>query len=182
VTPWLTQPLLAAMLCELAERVRNAVRVFRMLMSCLSGACHADVAPHRLPGGNSGIAKKEQQQHIHADAVRAAMIVAAAVATRSARAGTISPPTDPLIQNVSLPAAPAEPAAAGSKLGDAFASVASSGTSSPWKGEVGASRACDGWGSLRSAPSGQADPHPDFGFAKIGPPPSRGRTTVLASS
>jgi hypothetical protein len=71
------------MLCGLAERVRNAVRVFRMLMSRLSRDWHADVAPHRLPGRKSGIAKKEpqQQQHIDAEAAaRAAVIVAAAVA------------------------------------------------------------------------------------------------------
>jgi hypothetical protein len=103
------------MLCGLAERVRNAVRVFRMLMSRLSGACHAEVAPHRLPGGNSGIAKKEQQQHIDADAAApAAVIVAAGVATRATCAASVLP-AGPLIQKTNLPAAPA--AAAGSKIG-----------------------------------------------------------------
>jgi hypothetical protein len=70
------------MLCLLAERVLHAVRVFRMLMSRLAGECHADVTPHRLPGGEIGIAEKEQQQqeqHIDAEAAaRAAVIVAAA--------------------------------------------------------------------------------------------------------
>jgi hypothetical protein len=47
------------MLCCLAERVHHAVLIFRMLMSRLSGECHAEVAPHHLPGGESGIAKKE---------------------------------------------------------------------------------------------------------------------------
>jgi hypothetical protein len=72
------------MLCCLAERVRNAVRVFRMLMSRLSRDWHADVVPHRLPGGNSGIAEKEQQQEQHIDAeaaAPAAVIVAARTAT-----------------------------------------------------------------------------------------------------
>jgi hypothetical protein len=147
------------MLCCLAERVRNAVRVFRMLMSRLSRDWHADVAPHRLPGGNSGIAEKEQQQEQHIDAEAAApaavivaartatalalilrrpegsphpeeppqaasrrvegtraksqapaaaVIVAAARATREA----IAPSAGPLIQKANLPAAPAEPAAA----------------------------------------------------------------------
>jgi hypothetical protein len=106
------------MLCGLVERVRNAVLVFRMLMSRLSGECHAEVAPHRLPGGESGIAKKEpqQQQHIDANAAaRAAVIVAAAVvaarATRTGRTGTNIPSTGALIQKANLPAAPAEPAA-----------------------------------------------------------------------
>jgi hypothetical protein len=68
------------MLCGLVERVRNAVQVFRMLMSRLSGECHADVAPHRLPGRENGIAEKEQQQeqHVGPDAARAAVIAAAA--------------------------------------------------------------------------------------------------------
>jgi hypothetical protein len=74
------------------------------------------VAPHRLPGGESGIAKKEQQQeqHIHANAAaRAAVIVAAARTTRTGRTGTIAPSARPavyLIQKENLPAAPAAPA------------------------------------------------------------------------
>jgi hypothetical protein len=79
MTPSPSQLWLGTMLCCLAERVLNAVQVFRMLMSRLAGACHAEVAPHRLPGGNSGIAKKEQQQqHVDVDtAAPAAVIVAA---------------------------------------------------------------------------------------------------------
>jgi hypothetical protein len=117
MTPWLSQPLLAAMLCGLAERVRHAVRVFRMLMSRLSRDWHADVAPHRLPGGESGIAKKEQQQHVDTDAAAraAAVIVAAAVAaalaTRTGRTGTNIPSAGPLIQKANLPAATAATAA-----------------------------------------------------------------------
>jgi hypothetical protein len=116
------------MLCCLAERVLNAVQVFRMLMSRLSGECHAEVAPHRLPGGESGIAKKEpqQQQRIDAEAAApAAVIVAAAVvaarATRAGRTGTNIPSAGPLIQNEKFPAASAEPAVAA-----ATAAVASS--------------------------------------------------------
>jgi hypothetical protein len=117
MTPWLSQPLLAAMLCGLAERVRHAVRVFRMLMSRLSRDWHADVAPHRLPGGESGIAKKEQQQHVDTDAAAraAAVIVAAVVAARATRTegtGTNIPSAGPLIQNEKFPSAPAAPAAA----------------------------------------------------------------------
>jgi hypothetical protein len=100
------------MLCGLAERVLHAVRVFRRLMSRLSGECHADVAPHRLPGGNSGIAEKEQQQHVDTDAAaRAAVIVAAGVAARATRAASVLP-AGPLIQKANLPAAPAASTAA----------------------------------------------------------------------
>jgi hypothetical protein len=118
MTPWLSQPLLAAMLCLLAERVLHAIRVFRMLMSRLSRDWHADVAPHRLPGGESGIAKKEQQQeqHIHANAAARAAVIAAAVvaarATRTGRTGTNIPSAGPLIQKANLPAAPAASTAA----------------------------------------------------------------------
>jgi hypothetical protein len=126
MTPWLSQPLLAVMLCGLAERVLNAASILWMLMSRLSGACHADlsrrsrkakadVAPHRLPGGNSGIAKEEQQQHVDTDAAaRAAVIVAAVVAARATptrRTRTIAPSSGALIQNEKFPAAPAALAA-----------------------------------------------------------------------
>jgi hypothetical protein len=90
-----------------------------MLMSRLSRDWHADVAPHHLPGRESGIAKKEQQQeqHIDADAAApAAVIVAAAVvaarATRTGRTGTNIPSAGPLIQKANLPAAPAASTAA----------------------------------------------------------------------
>jgi hypothetical protein len=112
VTPSPSQLWLGTMLCGLAERVLHAVRVFRRLMSRLSGECHADVAPHRLPGGNSGIAEKEQQQHVDTDAAaRAAVIVAAGVAARATRAASVLP-AGPLIQKSNLPAEPAGPAAA----------------------------------------------------------------------
>ncbi|MDP3738684.1 MAG: hypothetical protein Q8R02_14910, partial [Hyphomonadaceae bacterium] len=62
-------------------------------------------------------------------------------------------------------------------------SVEPKGITSPWKGEVGASEACDGWGSLRPTPADQSDPHPAFDFVKAGPPPSRGRgSAALATS
>jgi hypothetical protein len=99
--------------------VLHAVLIFRMLMSRLSGACHAEVAPHHLPGRESGIAKKEQQQEQHVDADAASRVaavivaaVAAARATRTERTGTNIPSAGPLIQKANLPAAPPAPAAA----------------------------------------------------------------------
>jgi hypothetical protein len=158
MTPWLSQPLLAAMLCGLAERVLNAVRVFRMLMSRLSGECHADlsrrsrrakadVAPHRLPVGNRGIAKKEPQQQQHVDVddgARAAVIAASVVAARATRTegtGTNIPSAGPLIQNEKFPAAPAAAAVAAmsSILGAALALMVSrprSGRPSNQEGEL----------------------------------------------
>jgi hypothetical protein len=101
------------MLCGLVERVLNAASILWMLMSRLSRDWHADVPPHRLPGGESGIAKKEQQQHVDPDAAaRVAVIAAAARATRTGRTGTIAPSAGPLIQNEKFPAAPAAAATA----------------------------------------------------------------------
>jgi hypothetical protein len=113
------------MLCGLVERVLHAASMLWMLMSRLSRDWHADVAPHRLPGGESGIAKKEQQQeqHIDAEAAARAAVIAAARATRTGRTGTNIPSSGALIQKANLPAAPAAStaaaavAAAGSKIG-----------------------------------------------------------------
>jgi hypothetical protein len=106
------------MLCGFVERVLHAVLIFRMLMSRLSGECHAEVAPHHLPGRENGIATKEQQQEQHVDAnaaARAAVIVAAAVvaarATPTRRTRTIAPSSGALFQNEKFPAAPAALAA-----------------------------------------------------------------------
>jgi hypothetical protein len=106
------------MLCLLAERVLNAAAILWMVCVRLARDWHTDVAHAGLPGGKSGIAKKEQQQeqHIEAEAgARAAVIVAAAVvaarATRTGRTGTNIPSAGPLIQKANLPAAPAAPAA-----------------------------------------------------------------------
>jgi hypothetical protein len=113
--PSLSQPLLAAALRLLAERVRHAASILWMACVRLSRDWHTDAAPAGLPGGKNGIAQKEQQQqeqHVDADAGArtAAVIVAAGVAgaraTRAARALSV----DPLIQKDKLPAEPAEPA------------------------------------------------------------------------
>jgi hypothetical protein len=105
------------MLCLLAERVLNAAAILWMVCVRLARDWHTDVAHAGLPGGKSGIAKKEQQkQHIDAEAgARAAVIVAAAVAAALATREAIAPSAGPLIQKANLsaePAAPAEPAAA----------------------------------------------------------------------
>jgi hypothetical protein len=136
------------MLCLLAERVLNAAAILWMVCVRLARDWHTDVAHAGLPGGKSGIAKKEQQQaqHLDTDAGAAVAVVVAARGTRSGRDGTISPSTGPLIQNANLPAtpaAPAEPAApaamAGSKIGGAFALMVSrprSGRPSNHEGEL----------------------------------------------
>jgi hypothetical protein len=47
--PSLSQLLLAAMLCLLAELVQNVAVILRMKPSRLSGECHTDVTPPPLP-------------------------------------------------------------------------------------------------------------------------------------
>jgi hypothetical protein len=97
MTPWLSQPLLAVMLCGLAERVLNAASILWMLMSRLSRDWHTDVAPHRLPVGESGIAKEEQQQqqHIDAEAAAPAAVIVAAARTATALALILRRPEGP---------------------------------------------------------------------------------------
>jgi hypothetical protein len=113
--PSLSQPLLAAALCLLAECVRHAASILWMACVRLSRDWHTDAAPAGLPGGKKGIAQKEQQQqeqHVDADAGArtAAVIVAAGVAGARAARAARALSVDPLIQKDKLPAEPAEPA------------------------------------------------------------------------
>ena len=59
VTPSLSQPWLAAMLCVLAELVLNAVSVLRMIAGLLSRECHTNVEPADLPERTGGLMEKQ---------------------------------------------------------------------------------------------------------------------------
>jgi len=131
--------------------VSNVAAAFGMLACRLSGECHADVTPDRLPRETRDMIKENEAAETNSQSTKALMVSSAAKAARPSNHEGV------------------------------LAHSEAWGTSSPGKGEVGASKACDGWGSLRPALADPIDPHPDFVFAKIGPPLFKGRRTIAPS-